>query len=91
MDEMSALLTTRQLQDLLQVDRITIYRMLGDGRIRGFKVGGQWRFPRQAIERWLHEQQTEVEAEISTPEGAVRPSAEALPLSCVGAIQEIFA
>ena len=52
---MDALLTVRHLQDLLQVDRITIYRMLDDGRLRGFKVGGQWRFSRQAIEGWLHE------------------------------------
>ncbi len=47
------LLTTKQLRDLLQVDRITIYRMLYDGRLHGFKVGGQWRFSRQEIEAWL--------------------------------------
>ena len=50
---MDDLLTTRQLQDLLQVDRITIYRMLHDGRLRGFKVGGQWRFSRTAIRSWI--------------------------------------
>jgi excisionase family DNA binding protein len=50
------LLTTRQLQDLLQVDRVTIYRMLADGRLRGFKVGGQWRLPRRQIEAWLQAQ-----------------------------------
>lgn len=87
---MSALLTTRQLQGLLQVDRITIYRMLSDGRIHGFKVGGQWRFPRETIERWLQEQQTAVGARISASE-TVRPSVEALPLPCVQAIQDIFA
>lgn len=37
--EMDSLLTARQLQDLLRVDRITIYRMLKDGRIQGFKDG----------------------------------------------------
>jgi excisionase family DNA binding protein len=52
------LLTTRQLQDLLRVDRITIYRMLKDGRLRGFKVGGQWRLSRGEIEIWLQEQQS---------------------------------
>jgi excisionase family DNA binding protein len=49
------LLTTRRLQELLRVDRITIYRMLNDGRLRGFKVGGQWRFSRRKIEAWLEE------------------------------------
>jgi excisionase family DNA binding protein len=86
------LLTVRQLQELLQVDRITIYRMLGDGRLRGFKVGGQWRFSSQAIQGWLHEQQASLEAAVPhrTADG-LHPSAEALPLSCVRAIQEIFA
>jgi excisionase family DNA binding protein len=92
MNDKDALLTTRQLQDLLQVDRITIYRMLSDGRLRGFKVGGQWRFPRQTIERWLREQQ----ADLGVPEppaatADLQPSPETLPLSCVQAIQAIFA
>ena len=43
MNIMNDLLTTRQIEEILKVDRITIYRMLGDGRLRGFKVGGQWR------------------------------------------------
>ncbi len=86
------LLTTRQLQDLLQVDRITIYRMLNDGRLQGFKVGGQWRFSRQGIERWLQEQRADLEVPES-PRSAEspHPSAGALPLSCIRAIQGIFA
>jgi excisionase family DNA binding protein len=92
MAETDTLLTTRQLQDLLQVDRITIYRMLNDGRLQGFKVGGQWRFSRQTIERWLQKQRGDLEVPES-PEGAddLQPSAEALPLSCITAIQDIFA
>jgi len=89
---MDELLTTRQLQDLLQVDRITIYRMLKDGRLEGFKVGGQWRFARQAIARWLQEQQADLD--VPEPPSAVadlQPSPEALPLSCIQAIQDIFA
>lgn len=86
---MDTLLTTRQLQSLLQVDRITIYRMLQDGRLPGFKVGGQWRFPRQAVEQWLQEQQ-ERKAALAAPGAASSPSP-ALPLSCVQAIQDIVA
>lgn len=102
MNRMDTLLTVRQLQDLLQVDRITIYRMLSDGRLQGFKVGGQWRFSRQAIEDWLQQQQGCLEA--ARPSGttmadiplrpspeALRPSPEALPLSCIQAVQDIFA
>jgi len=95
MNGVDVLLTVRQLQDLLQVDRMTIYRMLGDGRLPGFKVGGQWRFSRQAIEGWLHEQQASLEAlgphRSAVARGHLYPSPEALPLSCIRAIQEIFA
>jgi excisionase family DNA binding protein len=89
---MDTLLTARQLQDLLQVDRITIYRMLNDGRLQGFKVGGQWRFSRQAIERWLQEQQASLEVTKASPNAdELRPSPQSLPLSCIQAIQGIFA
>ncbi len=37
----------------MQVDRITIYRMLDSGELPGIKVGGQWRFPEQAVNEWL--------------------------------------
>ncbi|MCA9947998.1 MAG: helix-turn-helix domain-containing protein, partial [Anaerolineales bacterium] len=38
---MEDLLTTRQVQELLQVDRTTVYRMRKDGRLTGVKVGQQ--------------------------------------------------
>jgi excisionase family DNA binding protein len=92
MNDMDALLTARQLQDLLQVDRITIYRMLNDGRLQGFKVGGQWRFSRQAIEQWLRAQQASLEvASIPQRDDELHPSPENLPLGCMQAIQSVFA
>jgi len=80
------LLTAKQLQDLLKVDRITIYRMLGDGRLTGFKVGGQWRFSRRQIESWLQEQQASPDTADELPSDL-----QALPLHCVQAIQSIYA
>jgi excisionase family DNA binding protein len=87
------LLTTRQLQDLLQVDRVTIYRMLDDGRLRGFKVGGQWRFSRREIEAWLQEQQTKLDSAGTVPPlgRTLAPTIKTLPLSCVQAIQDVCA
>ena len=85
------LLTVRQLEQLLKVDRITVYRMLSGGRLPGFKVGGQWRFSRQAIQDWLQAQQGGPEAPVQPKgEDAPSPSAEALPVSCMRAIQEIL-
>ncbi len=42
-------LTTRQVQDLINVDRSTVYRMAEDGRLPGVKVGRQWRFAADRI------------------------------------------
>lgn len=92
MDDTDKLLTTKQLQDLLQVDRITIYRMLNDGRLQGFKVGGQWRFSRRDIEQWIREQRASLQVrEPPTTDSELHPSPEALPISCIQAIQNIFA
>jgi excisionase family DNA binding protein len=89
---MSDLLTTRQLQNLLHIDRITVYRMLKDGRLPGFKVGGQWRFSRQEIEKWLQKQRTDLEVtEWAGASGEPPISSHVLPLSCVQPIQSLCA
>lgn len=89
------LLTVRQLQNLLQVDRVTIYRMLKRGALQGVKVGGQWRFRRDQVEAWLEQQKgkgASAPAEAVPPaEGEWTSDASPLPLSCVLPIQEIFA
>ena len=86
---MDDLLTTRQLEQLLQVDRVTIYRMLGDGRLQGLKVGGQWRFPRAEVDAWLHgKSMPDLERAAASP---VPAADDPLPLSCVEAIQGVFA
>lgn len=46
---MNDLLTVRQVQEVLKVDRITIYRMVQDGRLNGVKIGKQWRFSESEI------------------------------------------
>lgn len=46
-------LTTKDLQDLIRVDKSTIYRMAEDGRIPAVKVGRQWRFPETAVREML--------------------------------------
>lgn len=79
---MEELLTTRQVQKLLKVDRITIYRMLKDGRVKGLKVGNQWRFHRSEIDKLF--QSGESKKTDSTP-------FEIMPIHCIGVIQDVFA
>ncbi len=88
------LLTTQQLQKLLQVDRTTIYRLARRGQIPALRIGGQWRFPRRAVEAWLQQQATVptgegVELAVSPTAGEVEPAP--FPLECVQQIQDAFA
>ncbi len=83
---MDELLTTKQVQDLFKVDRITIYRMLNDGRIKGVKVGNQWRFARSEISRLLGEP-INGENEPTAPIIKVND----FPVDCVERLQGIFA
>jgi len=46
-------LTARDVQELIRVDRSTIYRMAESGRLPAIKVGRQWRFPADAIDELL--------------------------------------
>lgn len=46
---MQTLLSARQVQDVLHIDRSTVYRMAEDGRLPAIRVGKQWRFPADEI------------------------------------------
>jgi len=54
-------MTVRELADYLHVHPSTIYRLLKQKRIPAFKVGSDWRFDRESIDRWRFEQQTREE------------------------------
>lgn len=64
---MAELLTTRDVQQLIRVDKSTIYRMAEGGRIPAIKVGRQWRFPAEQLDAWLREQHP------ATAHASVRP------------------
>ena len=85
---MDDLLTTKQLQEILKIDRTTIYRMLSDGRLTGIRVGGQWRFPRNAIEQCLVNPKT---AKALTAPENIEPCADVLPIDCLEPVQDVFA
>lgn len=74
-------LTTRQVQDLLKVDRITVYRMLNDGRIRGVKIGQQWRFAATEVERLLGGTPSELNP---------APGSKPFPTHCIQAVQNLY-
>jgi excisionase family DNA binding protein len=48
-------LTMKEICDLLQVNQSTVYKLVRRGSIPGFRVGSDWRFRRDVIERWMVE------------------------------------
>ncbi len=52
-----AFLTTEEVLDYLQVTQRTVYRLIKAGRIPAVRVGRQWRFRKQDVDRWLESQQ----------------------------------
>lgn len=50
-------LTIKDVADLLSVHPMTVYRLLKQGRLPGVRLGGVWRFSRQAMERWESDQE----------------------------------
>lgn len=85
------LLTVRGLQELLHVDRTTIYRMIRENRLPAFKVGGQWRFARRETEAWLAEQQPSRGEDGVARERPPLASDQVLPLHCLQPIQNVLA
>ncbi len=94
---MADLLTTRQVQEILHLDRTTIYRLVENGQLAAVRVGKQWRFAPADIDRLLHK----APAAAGTDHAAPRPApgrldaatglAELLPLVCVQMMQDTFA
>ena len=47
------ILTISEVASLLKVADKTVYSLSQKGDLPGFKVGGQWRFSRTAIDSWI--------------------------------------
>jgi excisionase family DNA binding protein len=46
-------LTVREVAELLQLHPVTVYRLLKTTDFPGFKVGSNWRFSSEAVEKWI--------------------------------------
>jgi excisionase family DNA binding protein len=51
-DNASSILTLQGLAEYLKVHPSTIYRLLKKKQLPAFKIGRDWRFNRESIDRW---------------------------------------
>ena len=59
------ILTLPEVASLLKVAEKTVYGLAQKGDLPAFKVGGQWRFRRTAIDSWI---------EVKTQAGGAQPA-----------------
>jgi excisionase family DNA binding protein len=50
--EMAPVLTVRNVAEYLHVHPSTIYRLVKKRQLPAFRVGSDWRFNRESIDRW---------------------------------------
>ena len=50
---MSDILTAQELSSYLKITTTTIYKLAQQGELPSFKVGSEWRFKKELIDRWL--------------------------------------
>jgi excisionase family DNA binding protein len=50
------ILTLKEVCQMLKVHKSTLYRLLREGNIPSFRIGGTWRFRRDDLERWVTNQ-----------------------------------
>jgi len=50
---MKEIMTPREAAEYLSVHVRTLYRLVKHGEIPGRKIGGSWRFKKDALDEWL--------------------------------------
>ncbi len=50
---MERLMTIEEVAEYMQVSRFTVYRLSKEQSIPATKIGRQWRFSKEEIDRWL--------------------------------------
>jgi excisionase family DNA binding protein len=60
-------MTVEDVAAYLQVHPSTLYRLLKSGAIPAFKIGSDWRFNRETIDRWIELRESQFLGEEAAP------------------------
>lgn len=53
------LLTLKEVQEILQLSQRTVFRLIDQEKLKGFKVGREWRFEESDIDDFIQRQREE--------------------------------
>ena len=65
------ILDVKQVQEVLHLSERTVFRLIKNGELRGFKAGREWRFEESDIEDFIHRQKEKASRQIVKPEESV--------------------
>lgn len=51
-EPISEYLTPREVMDLLYIGKNTLYKLLGSGELKGFRIGRQWRVAKYELKKY---------------------------------------
>jgi excisionase family DNA binding protein len=51
--DVNEVLTITQVAEYLNVRKLTVYKLTREGELPAFKVGGQWRFKKELLDKWI--------------------------------------
>jgi excisionase family DNA binding protein len=57
--ETKIILSLDELREYLRISKSTAYRLVYEGSIHGYKVGGEWFFNHAEIDRWIEKRESE--------------------------------
>ncbi len=49
------ILTTKEVAEYLHIHPFTVHKLAREGKIPAFKIGTDWRFHKNYIDRWIKE------------------------------------
>jgi excisionase family DNA binding protein len=60
---MAKVMTLEEVAEFLHVHPSTVYRLLRTHKIPAFKMGSDWRFNQESIERWIKKLEDDIPVE----------------------------
>ena len=55
-NDTTVLITVEEVCEALMIGKNAAYRLLAEGKIKGFRVGRIWKIPRISLNRYIQEQ-----------------------------------